>query len=95
MNFPFQLTHKFPSSVVPPNDRSVVFSGHTHGGIAGIIGFLTLVGLARVPDNGLWKLNHNLLYVHRGQGSRTLMGNVGVRLFIPSEKSVLWLSNSI
>ena len=37
----------------------------------------------------LASVNGNLLYVHRGQGFRTLMSNAFLRLGVPSEDSIV------
>lgn len=42
-----------------------------------------------IPDNGIWGHKSNSLYVHRGQGCRSMMGTMLVRLGIPTEDSVL------
>jgi len=57
----------------------------------GVPGHFSMLGLAQIPDNGFWESGKNLLYVHRGQGSRFLLGNVFLRLGIPAEKSAMTL----
>lgn len=74
---------------VVPDKNCLVLSGHTHGGIAGIPGVFSLVTMVGVPDNGLWRKDSNIVYVNRGQGNRSLLGNMLTRLFITSEKSIL------
>ena len=73
------------------NEGIVVFSGHTHGGHVGFvhfgINFTFLHWVTGLPDNGLWKKGNNKLYVHRGQGSRALMGNYVITTGVPREQS--------
>lgn len=77
---------------VPESDGALVLSGHTHGGTVGLVSFgirASLVGIMGIPDSGLWKKATNYLYVHRGQGCRSLMGSMLLRLGIPTEDSLL------
>jgi len=77
---------------VPENDGAFVLSGHTHGGAVGLVSFglrISVVGLMGIPDSGLWKCATNYLYVHRGQGSRSFLGTMLLRLGIPTEDSLL------
>lgn len=79
---------------IPNDDGSLVFSGHTHGGQIGLLSLglpQTIVGLVS-PDHGLWAKGMNRLYVHRGQGSRFLFANFLVRLGVPTENSILYIS---
>ena len=73
------------------DENLAVFSGHTHGGHVGFVyfgmSFTFLHWVTGVPDNGLWKKGNNKLYVHRGQGSRALMGNYVIRCGVPTEQS--------
>ncbi|KAJ5069819.1 hypothetical protein M0811_11481 [Anaeramoeba ignava] len=55
---------------IPNEDKSITFSGHTHGGHIGLnfIGLpFTLLGLGTL-DQGVFVRNHNLCYVHKGTG---------------------------
>lgn len=72
-----------------------MLSGHTHGGIAGWPGVFSLVTMSGIPDNGLWRRDSNLLYVNRGQGNRSLLGNMLTRLFVTSEKSILTIKTQV
>jgi len=77
---------------VPETDGALVLSGHTHGGTVGLVSFgvrASVVGMMGIPDSGLWKKASNYLYVHRGQGCRTLLGSMLLRLGIPTEDSLL------
>jgi len=77
---------------VPDTDGALVLSGHTHGGTVGLVSFgirASVVGLLGIPDSGLWKKASNYLYVHRGQGCRSLLGSMLLRLGIPTEDSLL------
>ena len=79
---------------LPADLGALVFSGHTHGGHIGLYSFglhhCTLAhALLAVPDNGIWCSNGNVLYVHRGQGARSLFSQAITRLGVPSEDSVL------
>jgi len=72
---------------IPVDDKSLVFSGHTHGGVCGCVscGFdCTVVGLFK-PDHGFWAHGKNRLYVHRGTGQY----GFPVRLGVPNENSLL------
>ncbi|KAJ3439334.1 hypothetical protein M0812_15360 [Anaeramoeba flamelloides] len=55
---------------IPPNDKSLVLSGHTHGGLFGL-NFLgipySLLDLGTLAQN-FYEYGENLLYVHRGTG---------------------------
>lgn len=78
--------------LVPPADKCLVLSGHTHGGQVGLLSFninLTLVNLIGIPDHGLWGMANNLLYVNRAQGCRTVLGTMLVRMGCPPEFSVM------
>jgi len=73
-------------------DESIIaFSGHTHGGHVGFLScgirFTLVAAFTRMPDNGLWRKGKNLVYVHRGQGSRALVTNYVLRVGVPSEQS--------
>lgn len=78
---------------IPSDNKAVVFSGHTHGGQLGLISFgidFSIVGLVgKTPDHSFWGLNQNRLYVHRGNGFRSLMCNFVVRFGVPNENSIL------
>lgn len=83
-------------SCLPRNLGAIVFSGHTHGGHIGFYnrGFphWTLGRLMGMHDNGAWCGRGNVLYVHRGQGARSLMTQAITRLGVPSEDSLLRIS---
>eukprot|EP01084_Bolivina_argentea_P017103 31934_1 len=77
------------------NENVMVFSGHTHGGHVGIKMFginKSMLNLIGVPDNGLWNKGNNFVYVHRGQGSRALYGNLLLRIGIPTEQACVTVS---
>eukprot|EP01133_Synstelium_polycarpum_P011433 gene11433-13329_t len=77
---------------IPSDYGTLVFSGHTHGGQIGLNMFginLSVVGMTGMPANDLWKHGHNYLYVHTGQGCRSLMGNMILRVGVPTEDSLL------
>jgi len=72
---------------VPTDEQSLVFSGHTHGGICGCVSCgldCTVIGLF-IPDHGFWAHGKNRLYVHRGTGQY----GFPVRLGVPNENSLL------
>jgi len=76
---------------VPKDDKCFVFSGHTHGGQVGLLSFglpYTVVGMVGIPDYGLFGNGKNRLYVNRGQGSRSFLGNFISRINVPPEYSV-------
>jgi predicted MPP superfamily phosphohydrolase len=84
---------------VPPDCNALVLSGHTHGGHVGFF-FLgkpfrhwTIVRMIGHFDNGAWTKGTNVLYAHRGQGSRSLMANMVLRMGVPPEFSILHLKN--
>ena len=68
-----------------------MFSGHTHGGIFGVPHSWSLLSLCGLADNGLWKRGNTMVFIHRGQGSRLVLGNLLGHLGIVCEKSVLSL----
>ncbi|GAM24090.1 hypothetical protein SAMD00019534_072650 [Acytostelium subglobosum LB1] len=78
---------------IPADYGLMVFSGHTHGGQIGLTCFginLTVVGLVTgSPDHSLWQQGYNYLYVHTGQGCRSLMGAMILRVGVPTEDSLL------
>lgn len=96
----FVLLHD-PGAFVhlPPGLGAVVFSGHIHGGqlaipVVGASRHWTIGRAVGLFDNGLWhaparQTTTNLLYVHRGQGHRSLMSNAVPRLWVNPEDSVL------
>lgn len=93
----FVLLHD-PAGFVhlPPKLGAVCFSGHVHGGQIAISAarHMTLGRMVGLFDNGLWQhkdqsVSTNLLYVHRGQGHRSLMSNAVPRMAVPSEDSVM------
>ena len=71
----------------------IVFSGHTHGGHCGVLScgkqWTFLHQFLKLPDNGLWQMGNNYLYIHRGQGSRALYGNYVLRNGVPTENSLV------
>ena len=71
---------------------TLVLSGHTHGGHLGLFSLgwrhATVMRLFGHYDNGLWRNKGNAMWVHRGQGSRSLMGNLVTRCGVPTEDSV-------
>ena len=77
------------------DENLMVFSGHTHGGLLGFLScglFVTPMSmLTPMPDNGLFRKGSNVLYVHRGQGSRFLFGNFVLRVGVPTEQSLMRL----
>ena len=80
--------------VIPQSSvRNVVFSGHTHGGHIGLFSLglqhITTLRIMYSFDNGLWSLRDNLLYVHRGQGFRSLFASPITRLGVPPEYAVV------
>eukprot|EP01112_Ceratiomyxa_fruticulosa_P009727 TRINITY_DN254_c0_g1_i4.p1 TRINITY_DN254_c0_g1~~TRINITY_DN254_c0_g1_i4.p1 ORF type:complete len:470 (+),score=52.01 TRINITY_DN254_c0_g1_i4:503-1912(+) len=77
---------------VPTDQEALVLSGHTHGGALGLrsLGIdFSLVKLSGVPDAGIFVCGSNTLYVHSGQGSRSLMGNMVLKLGVPTEDSLM------
>ena len=74
---------------IPVNTNCLVFSGHTHGGIFGIRECISVLSFAGFADNGLWKRGQNHIYIHCGQGSWFMLGNLLGHLGITCEKSVL------
>eukprot|EP01132_Coremiostelium_polycephalum_P005611 gene5611-6983_t len=78
-----------------PHDYGImVFSGHTHGGQIGLNCFginFSLVGMTGMPDHSLWQNSNNYLYVHTGQGCRSLLGTMVLRVGVPTEDSVVYL----
>ena len=74
---------------------TLVLSGHTHGGHIGLYSLglkhATLVRLIGHYDNGLWLNKGNAMWVHRGQGSRSLMSNGITRCGVPSEDSIFYV----
>mmetsp|Transcript_29496 Transcript_29496/g.76161 ORF Transcript_29496/g.76161 Transcript_29496/m.76161 type:complete len:113 (-) Transcript_29496:360-698(-) len=76
---------------IPKDIDTVVFSGHTHGGQVGLVSLgipFTMVGkFTGHPDFGLWSNGLNSLYVHRGQGFRTMGGQLLMRVGVPLEHS--------
>jgi len=81
--------------IIPSYDRCLVLSGHTHGGQMGFVSLglnLTLISLAGIPDQGLWELGMNRLYVNRAQGCRSILGTMLVRLGCPPEFSVMHIT---
>jgi len=72
---------------VPPNDQSLVFSGHTHGGQCGLVSCgLNYTAITCVmPDHGFWARGLYRLYVHRGTGQY----GFPLRLGVPNENSIL------
>jgi uncharacterized protein len=77
---------------IPAEDKCLVFSGHTHGGQVGLVSLninLTLLTLTGIPDNGLWQMGQNILYVNRAQGCRTVLGTMLVRMGVPPEYAVM------
>ncbi|EGG22473.1 putative metallophosphoesterase [Cavenderia fasciculata] len=76
---------------IPVDYGMIAFSGHTHGGQIGLncLGInASIVGFA-IPDHGLWQNGGNYLYVHTGQGCRSLMGTMVLRVGVPTEDSLL------
>eukprot|EP01083_Nonionella_stella_P213683 770498_1 len=75
------------------DERIVVFSGHTHGGVFGMLscGFQWTLfrQFLQRADHGLWQNGSNKLYIHRGQGSRALYGNFVLRCGVPTENSIV------
>ncbi|KAJ3452743.1 hypothetical protein M0812_04518 [Anaeramoeba flamelloides] len=73
---------------LPNDDRSITFSGHTHGGVLG----LTFLGLPYsilsplLPDQGIFACGNKMLYVNRGTGYGSM-----IRLGIPPEDSMMYL----
>jgi len=76
---------KFLDSNIP----STTFAGHTHGGM--IFWAKCIANTARLMASGLWQKRHNLLYVNRGQGSRSLGLNLLSRMNVSLEYSVYHL----
>jgi predicted MPP superfamily phosphohydrolase len=78
---------------IPRGLGALVLSGHTHGGHIGLYSLglhhWTLGRLVGMFDNGAWRGRGNVLYVHRGQGARSLMSQAVTRLGVPSEDSVM------
>ncbi|KAM9976582.1 hypothetical protein ACTFIR_010424 [Dictyostelium discoideum] len=77
---------------IPTDYGCITFSGHTHGGQIGIrsdLLSLTMVGITGIPDYSLWRNGNNYLYVHTGQGCRSMLGTMVLRVGIPAEDSLL------
>jgi len=77
---------------IPIDYQMVVFSGHTHGGQIGLncLGInASIVGITGMPDHSLWQNGNNYLYVHTGQGCRSMMGTMVLRVGVPTEDSLL------
>ncbi|KAJ9471080.1 Phosphodiesterase YaeI [Diplonema papillatum] len=78
---------------IPAGGGELVLSGHTHGGLVGLVSFglpCTAFGVAtRHPDHGLWGLGNNRLWAHRGQGFRSLTCNWVPRVGVPPEFSTI------
>lgn len=80
---------------VSSEDDALVLSGHTHGGQLGLLScgceptVVSCVMGARMPDHGLWARGRARLYVHRGQGMRSLGGHFLLRVGVPAEQSVM------
>ncbi|EGC38006.1 hypothetical protein DICPUDRAFT_149369 [Dictyostelium purpureum] len=77
---------------IPPEYGLITFSGHTHGGQIGLncLGVnISLVGLTGMPDHSLWQNGNNYLYVHTGQGCRSFLGTMVLRVGVPTEDSLL------
>jgi predicted MPP superfamily phosphohydrolase len=75
--------------VLPPRCADLVLSGHTHGGHVGVqVGrdfALTVVGLAGVPDQGIFQRPGMMMYVTRCVG----FYGYPMRLGIPPEIALL------
>eukprot|EP01113_Clastostelium_recurvatum_P049748 TRINITY_DN9270_c0_g1_i1.p2 TRINITY_DN9270_c0_g1~~TRINITY_DN9270_c0_g1_i1.p2 ORF type:complete len:510 (+),score=118.23 TRINITY_DN9270_c0_g1_i1:64-1593(+) len=77
---------------LPATEEALMLSGHTHGGQVGLLSFgihASVVSLAGVPDSGLWTRGSSCLYVNRGQGTRSMMGNMMLRAGVPTEESLM------
>ncbi|KAF2071162.1 hypothetical protein CYY_007517 [Polysphondylium violaceum] len=77
---------------IPVDYQLAVFSGHTHGGQIGLncLGInASIVGITGMPDHSLWQNGNNYLYVHSGQGCRSMMGTMVLRVGVPTEDSLL------
>ncbi|KAK5581173.1 hypothetical protein RB653_001203 [Dictyostelium firmibasis] len=77
---------------IPTDYGCITFSGHTHGGQIGIrsdLFSLTMVGITGMPDYSLWRNGNNYLYVHTGQGCRSMLGTMVLRVGAPAEDSLL------
>ncbi|KAN0047594.1 hypothetical protein ACTA71_001977 [Dictyostelium dimigraforme] len=77
---------------IPTDYGCMTFSGHTHGGQIGIrsdLFSLTMVGITGMPDYSLWRNGNNYLYVHTGQGCRSMLGTMVLRVGVPAEDSLL------
>lgn len=46
----------------------------------GTLGNVIVIGLL---DHGFWGLNTNKLYIHKGQGTRMMLGSMLVRSAVP------------
>jgi len=80
---------------VPPDRGCLALSGHTHGGQVGLLSCGlrgTIVGCTGHPDHGVFQQGRNTLYVHRGQGFRSLSCNFVLRVGVPNELSLLQLT---
>ncbi|KAJ6227668.1 hypothetical protein M0813_09571 [Anaeramoeba flamelloides] len=55
---------------IPPNDKSLILSGHTHGGLLGLnfLGIRSSVSEISSVTQNFYERGENLLYIHRGQG---------------------------
>ena len=73
---------------ISPGAVDLTLSGHTHGGQVGLVSLgydWTVLSRSRWPDQGLFGLGSNRLYVHRGTGFYGFPLRVGV----PGEASLL------
>ncbi|KAJ3447223.1 transmembrane protein with metallophosphoesterase domain-related [Anaeramoeba flamelloides] len=71
---------------LPKDDKSITFSGHTHGGLWGMtfFGWTCSIMGPFVPDQGVFIDGNKMLYVHKGTGYGSM-----IRLGIPPEDSVI------
>lgn len=77
---------------VPLDEQMMVFSGHTHGGGIGLHWpfkiNVSAVALTGMPDHGLFQNGSNYLYVNAGQGTRSFMGSMLLRVGNISEDTL-------
>jgi len=82
---PFHFKH------IKEDFHGAVFAGHTHGGMHSAFRYAQILCPKVLPVQGGFQDGKKFLYVHRGQGSRSLGANLMSRMGVPLEHSIMTL----